>query len=96
MDGGKIYFAESARLFGDDDLHAIFARAVKVGAKGYVDVLHALFSNRLTAHNQDLSIGREYRGYMRGIRAEIRARYNLARMRLAWDAEEPDKKTGSV
>lgn len=94
MDGGTIYFSESTRLFRDDDLHSIFARAVKTGGKGYVEVLRALFRNELVGVQPNLSVGREYRGHMRGIRAEIRARYNLARMRRFWRADLPDLTTG--
>src|SRR5262245_33231306 len=54
-----------------DDLHTIFARAVKIGAQGYTEVLGSLFADRLVAVPQDLTIGREYRGSMRGLRAEL-------------------------
>lgn len=87
MDGGKIFFSGKARLYRHDSLHMIFARAVKVGAQAYVEVLKAAMDGTLEGKAQDLSIGREYRGYMRGFRAEILARRNLRRMRKFWSNE---------
>lgn len=90
IDGGTIFFTGRARLHRHDNLHTIFARAVKLGADGYVGVLRKITTGQASDLPQDLTLGREYRGYMRGLRAEIRARYNLARMRAAWPIEESD------
>lgn len=80
LDGGRIFFREPARIFRGDDLHAIFARAVRTGARGYVEVIGRALEGRLEGEPQDLRIGREYRGAMRGIAAEIAARRALRRL----------------
>lgn len=79
IDGGPIYATAHAVLQPDDDLHAVFARAVVAGAEIYADVV-----NELTAHGgdppgrpQDLTVGTEYRAHMRGLRAERHARRRL-------------------
>lgn len=90
LDGGAIFFSASATLYKGDNLHTIFARAVKVGAQGYLDVLRSALEGRLAGTSQDPTVGREYRGYMRGLRAELVARRNLARMRSQWDSPHLD------
>jgi len=87
MDGGAIFFSRPAKLYRNDGINAVFARAVKVGAQGYVEVLLAAMAGPLRGQSQDLTIGREYYGYMRGLKAELKARANLARMRRAWAPE---------
>lgn len=90
MDGGVIFATRQADLVQGDDLHAVFARAVKAGGVAYTEVLRAAREGPLTGTPQDLTIGREYRGYMRGIRGELKARRNLARMHAAWRPESQD------
>jgi methionyl-tRNA formyltransferase len=90
IDGGTIFFSGRAPLHRRDNLHTIFARAVKIGAAGYVDVLRQFIARQVSGVPQDLTLGREYRGHMRGLRAEIRGRYNLARIRAALPIEESD------
>jgi methionyl-tRNA formyltransferase len=80
LDGGRIFFRERARIYRGDDLHAIFARAVKTGARGYVEVIGRALEGSLEGEPQDLRTGREYRGAMRGLAAEIAARRALRRL----------------
>lgn len=84
IDGGRIFYTGKAALYRDDNIHAIFARSVIVGAKGYVEVLEEAVSGVLTGVPQDLSIGREYRGSMIGLTSEIGARRALARLSKRW------------
>ncbi|HLZ75487.1 formyl transferase [Phenylobacterium sp.] len=87
VDGGEIYLTVQAPLFRGDGLHAVFARAVKVGADGYVKVLDDAVNGRLTGRSQDLSDGREFRGAMRSLGAEILTRWRMRRMRPGWPVE---------
>jgi methionyl-tRNA formyltransferase len=77
VDGGEIYRVVRAQVYRGDGLHAIFARAVQAGAVAYVEVLREALAGRLAGEPQDLTEGREFRGYMRGIRAELTARRRL-------------------
>ena len=77
VDGGRIFQRERAALHVTDDLHAIFARAVVAGAKGYSDVLSQARSGALVGDIQDSNIGKEYRGDMLGLGVELRARRAL-------------------
>jgi methionyl-tRNA formyltransferase len=86
VDGGEIYSTARASLRRGDSLHAVFARAVLVGADAYVDVLRQATSGRLNGVPQDLTVGREYRGYMRGLRSELIARWQLRKLNRTWPA----------
>jgi methionyl-tRNA formyltransferase len=88
LDAGRIFFRERAPIFRGDDLHAIFARAVATGARGYVEVIGRALDGSLQGAPQDLRLGREYRGGMLGIAAELGARRALRRM--ARDLPEPE------
>lgn len=88
VDGGEIYEVARATLYRGDSLHAVFARAVKAGAEAYVRVLQAALAGRLKGEPQDLSRGREFRGHMRGMRSELRARRQLAKMNRTWPVED--------
>lgn len=88
LDAGRIFFRERAQVFRGDDLHAIFARAVATGARGYGEVIGRALDGSLQGEPQDLRLGREYRGSMLGIAAELRARHALRRM--APDLPEPE------
>jgi methionyl-tRNA formyltransferase len=79
VDGGRMFDRRGAQVQKGDSLHAIFARAVAVGADGYVETLNRIVTGDLTGEVQDLSTGREYRGAMLGIKAEFAARWNLFR-----------------
>lgn len=85
VDGGKIFKTSRARLFRGDSLHKIFARAVRAGADAYVEVLQNAFDGNLTGWPQDVKLGREYKGSMRGIVAEVLGRHRLGRMSRTWD-----------
>ncbi len=74
VDGGVIYGVTTLQLEREDKLHAVFARAVVAGAALYVDVVGSMDQGLENVINQDLSIGREYRASMRGIRAEFLTR----------------------
>jgi methionyl-tRNA formyltransferase len=87
VDGGEIYMTGRASLLRGDSLHAVFARAAKVGAEGYVKVVGDAVNGRLVGYSQDLSQGREFRGAMRSLMAEIRTRWRLRRMRGNWPLE---------
>ena len=89
IDGGPIYATAHAELQPDDDLHAVFARAVVAGAEIYADVAADLAGHDgdRSGRPQDLTVGTEYRAHMRGLRAEWRARRRLRNGLL--DGAEP-------
>jgi folate-dependent phosphoribosylglycinamide formyltransferase PurN len=87
VDGGEIFHTGTARLVAGDTIHSIFAKAVQVGAEGYVSVLREAFEGTLQGMPQDLSTGREFLGSMRGFRAEVLARFRLMKMRRRWPAD---------
>lgn len=79
VDGGPIFATERADWRTDDGLHELFARAVVKGADLYVDVLERYLAGGIEGHRQEPGIGREYRGYMRTLGPELRARWALRR-----------------
>jgi methionyl-tRNA formyltransferase len=85
-DGGTIYSRRNARLQRGDDLHAVFGRAVLAGAAAYVEVFGAAIAGTLAGEPQDHGIGREYRGSMLGLRAELHARWMLRRLSPGFEA----------
>ncbi len=87
VDGGIIYSRRSATLVRGDDLHAVFGRAVLVGAQAYVEVVDAAVRGSLAGEAQDHNIGREYRGSMLGLRAELQARLMLRRLSAGFAPE---------
>lgn len=83
VDGGQIFSVARALWEPTDGLHGLFARAVVRGAELYIDVLgRYLRDEDLKGRGQDLSEGREYRGYMRTLGPELRARLSLRLRRL--------------
>lgn len=80
LDGGRIFATCRAEPRRGDDLHRIFARAVKAGAEVYAEVISQALIAVPVGTVQDLSQGREYPGAARGFVSEIRARRRLARM----------------
>lgn len=80
VDGGRIFATVHATVRRGDDLHRIFARAVRAGADAYVAVIGDAMAGTVVGVPQDLSAGREYPGSDRGILSEIRARCRLRRM----------------
>lgn len=87
VDGGEIFQTATAQLYHGDSLHAVFARAVKSGTDAYIEVIRRALDGSLEGETQDLSQGREFRGHMRGFRAEIHARAQLRRMNRTWPRE---------
>jgi folate-dependent phosphoribosylglycinamide formyltransferase PurN len=78
VDGGRIFATSRAEWKDDDGLHELFARAVATGADLYVHTLHDyLAAGDVAGEAQNLSSGREYRGSMRTLGAELRARRAL-------------------
>ena len=78
VDGGVILAQRHVQLQEGDGLHEIFARCVRTGADLYAECAAAtLRIESIVGTRQDLSMGREYRSWMRGIRPELRARLNL-------------------
>jgi methionyl-tRNA formyltransferase len=77
VDGGKIFAVQNAVLEKGDNIHTVFARAVKAGADAYVHVIKDYVDGKLTGESQDLSIGKEYRGFELTLRPEIKARLNM-------------------
>jgi methionyl-tRNA formyltransferase len=80
-DGGPIFAVEAADLDEADGLHELFARAVVKGADLYVDAVRRYLDGELDGSTQDLSVGREYRGYERTLGPELRARWAVRRRR---------------
>lgn len=80
LDGGRIFATRRAPVFRGDDLHRIFARAVRTGADAYAEVVGQALAGPIDGTPQDLSQGREYPGAARGFASEIRTRWRLARM----------------
>jgi methionyl-tRNA formyltransferase len=80
VDGGQIYGVVAAHWELGDGLHELFARAVAAGAELYADIVTSYVRGESPAGEaQDLESGREYRGYMRTLRPELRARWALRR-----------------
>lgn len=84
IDGGRIFQTRKAELCRGDDLHMIFARAVKVGADAYVSVIGTALQGNLTGDKQDLQVGKEYRGELLGFTAEWKARRMLKQLSKTW------------
>jgi methionyl-tRNA formyltransferase len=74
IDGGRIFAIGRPRVEADDCMHAIYARCVTVAAELYIDVVTRMQAGDVTGAPQDLSIGREYRAHMHGLRAELTVR----------------------
>ncbi len=80
IDGGQIFGVARAKWDPSDRLHELFVRAIFCGADLYVDVVRRyLRDGPLHGEYQDLSAGREYRGYMRTLAPELGARIALRR-----------------
>jgi methionyl-tRNA formyltransferase len=80
VDGGAVFGVAAAGWEPDDRLHELFARALIGGAELYVDAVQRyLRHGKIDGKPQDLSAGTEYRGYMRTLGPELRARWALRR-----------------
>jgi methionyl-tRNA formyltransferase len=91
VDGGKIFATANASWTPDEGLHGAFAEAVVCGAGLYVDAVRRYLDGGLDGEPQDLSAGTEYRGHMRTLLPELRARRTLLRLRrlASGDARRP-------
>lgn len=79
VDAGAIFARGRAEWEPGDGLHELFARAVARGADLYVDAVRQSLAGKAEGEPQDLTLGREYRGYMRTLAPELRARWALRR-----------------
>jgi len=77
VDGGQIFETAPACPQSGDGIHECFARAVIAGTGAYIRVIERYLSGTLQGSKQDLSLGKEYRGHMRTLGAELRARKHL-------------------
>jgi methionyl-tRNA formyltransferase len=78
VDGGRIFATGKAYLRPTDGMHAVFARAIVSGAELYVETVLKLLRKEITGSPQDLSVGTEYKAYMRGLKAELKVRRQIA------------------
>jgi len=85
VDGGRIFATARADWRKEDGLHELFARAVAKGADLYLETVRLYLESDLTGIPQDLSAGREYRGHMRTLVPELKARMLLRRGLLRQD-----------
>jgi folate-dependent phosphoribosylglycinamide formyltransferase PurN len=80
VDGGAVFGVAAANWQDEDGLHDLFARALIRGADLYVDAVQRyLRDGRIEGQPQELGTGTEYRGYMRTLGPELRARWALRR-----------------
>lgn len=80
VDGGAVFGVAAAPWEPQDDLHRLFARALIRGADLYVEAVQRyLRDGQIVGQTQDLGSGTEYRGYMRTLGPELRARWALRR-----------------
>lgn len=77
VDGGRIFGIARAELQADDNLFAVFGRAVAAGADLYVRKVEELLQHGLQGAPQDFSIGMEYKAIMRDARAEKKVRNSI-------------------
>jgi methionyl-tRNA formyltransferase len=77
VDGGRIFGIAHAELHADDNLFAVFGRAVTAGADLYVRKVEELLQHGLQGAPQDFSIGMEYKAIMRDARAEKKVRNSI-------------------
>jgi methionyl-tRNA formyltransferase len=80
VDGGAVFGVVAAEWEPQDGLHDLFARALIRGTDLYVDAVERyLRDGQIVGQPQDLGSGTEYRGYMRTLGPELRARWALRR-----------------
>lgn len=79
IDGGRIFKTCRAELEPEDQMHDVFARAIKAGAELYIEAVGDYLEDRLQGEPQDLSKGVEYRAAMRTLGAELRVRRLIRR-----------------
>jgi len=74
IDGGSIFATGKPTLEADDRMHAVYGRCVVVAADLYIRVVRGLLQGGSERWTQNLSVGREYKANMHGLRAELRVR----------------------
>ena len=74
IDGGDIFATSRPELEAADCIHTVYGRCVVTAADLYIRVVKDLLQGHLEGLPQELSIGQEYKAYMHGLRAELRAR----------------------
>lgn len=77
VDGGRIFGTAKASVQSEDCLFTIFARCVQVGSELYVRTVQEVIGSDPAGIVQDLSVGREYKAFMRGVWAEWRTRRKI-------------------
>lgn len=80
VDAGDIVSTGTIRLEPGDDEVDLFAKGVRLGADLYVDAVSDLLHDRIVYHEQDLSLGREFRFKQRTVAAEKKVNAILTRM----------------
>ena len=77
VDGGKIFATAHASVEAGDSLFSIFARCVKTGANLYAQTVHQFIGATPEGAAQDLTLGREYKAFERGLRADWDTRQKI-------------------
>ncbi len=77
IDGGRIFGTTRVVLKAEDGAFTVFARCIAAGADLYVEKVRELMDQDLTGTTQDLSLGTEYKAYMKGLRAELKVRSSI-------------------
>ncbi len=77
LDGGAIFGTVRVQLSPEDGIFDVFARCLKAGTDLYVEKVCQLVSQGLEGTPQDFSLGKEYRAYMHGLRAELKVRRDI-------------------
>ena len=92
VDGGKIFGTTKIRLHEDDTMFSIFAKCIIAGAGLYGRVVKQFLESDMQGRPQDLTIGREYKAVMRGVRAEFKVRRSLSKglVRRFVESNQPD------
>ncbi len=74
VDSGDIVGTAKPKISGDDDVAALFAKCVQVGAELYGHRIQDALEGKLAVEPQDLSVGHQYRFVDRTVTAERRVR----------------------
>jgi methionyl-tRNA formyltransferase len=77
VDGGKIFATAHATVEAGDSLFSIFARCVKTGANLYAQTVQQFIGATPEGSAQDLSLGKEYKAFERGLGAECSTRRKI-------------------
>jgi len=89
LDGGRLYETTRVDLSKVSCVHSAFAQCVIAGSWIYAKVLRAFMAGEpAPSVEQDLSTGTEYRSFMRGLGAEIRARVSVRSGSASQDGDQ--------